>query len=459
MVLAAGIAGRAPAVGALATAVDWPTFGYGVDRTGYNPNEATLDASTAPGLHKLWSFDLGAVSVAQPIFAAGVTISGTPHDVVYAASEHGMLYALDAATMAVLWSRDLGSQDTSCADMPDTIFGISGAPTLDRAANRLYVVGGNGKVYALSVSTGATAPNWPIAVTKDPAHEHVYGGVTLWNGKLYVATASYCDIAPYHGHVTEIDVATRTKVKTWYPAGLQVDGGGIWGPGGVSVDPATGHVFAATGNALTNPESYRYSERVVELDASLTVLGSNYPGLTGGDVDFGATPILYQRNGCPPQVAAENKSGVLVVYTRGHISSGYTQRLQVASVGDWRFTGIPAFEPTTNILYVSNSSDSGGTYMHGLVAFKVRSTCKLQMLWQATVGPNGSNLSPPTVANGVVYYGDGSGKTVRAFDALTGHPLWNSGATITGAVYAAPTVVNGSLYVATWDHHLYAFGP
>ena len=67
-------------------------------------------------------------------------------------------------------------------------------------------------------------------------------------------------------------------------------------------------------------------------------------------------------------------------------------------------------------------------------------------------------MSPPTVANGVVYYGNGFGKKEWAFDAATGVKLWDSGATITANIYAAPTVINGMLFVASWDHKLHAFG-
>jgi len=75
------------------------------------------------------------------------------------------------------------------------------------------------------------------------------------------------------------------------------------------------------------------------------------------------------------------------------------------------------------------------------------------------VGPNFSSVSPPTVANGVVYYGDGYGNTEHAFDAANGTELWNSGTSIGGGLYAPPTVVNGKLLVASWDHRLYEFGP
>src|SRR5208337_711053 len=114
--------------------------------------------------------------------------------------------------------------------------------------------------------------------------------------------------------------------------------------------------------------------------------GTNYPGLTGGDADFGATPILFQPPGCQPMVAAKNKTGVLVVYTRGQISNGPLQRLQIADVNDDQFNGIPAWSPVTNMLYIGNSSDSSsGTFFRGMLALKVQSDCTLALAWQQTV--------------------------------------------------------------------------
>jgi hypothetical protein len=198
---------------------------------------------------------------------------------------------------------------------------------------------------------------------------------------------------------------------------------------------------------------------VVELSSSLQVLGANYPGLVGEDVDFGATPVLYQPPGCPVLMAAKNKSGVLVTYERGHVSEGPTQRLQVANIHDWEFNGLPAWSDETHLLYVSNSSDSNSTETkHGMVAFSVDANCQLHLAWQRTVGPNPGLVSSPTVAGGVVYYGDGLGGQLLAFDAATGTPLWSSGSTIAGGIFATPMVVNGRLFVGGWKGKLYAFG-
>jgi len=289
--------------------VDWPTFGYDISRTGYNPNETILGAGNVSNLQLIWSFDLGAVTIMQPAVASGVIINDSPVDVVYMGAMHGEFYALNADTGSVIWQTNLGSQLTTCSDMPDKVFGVGGTPYLDRAANLLYVVGGDGKAHALDLSTGAEAAGWPVTVTNNPANEFTYGGVNVQNGNLYAEVASYCDYNQYYGRVVEINIATAKVVERWYVTGAnqQVVGGGVWGPGGVSIDPATQHVFAATGNAFATPEYYGYADQVVELSSSLSVLGANYPGLTGTDSDFGATPILFQLPGCNPMVAAKQE--------------------------------------------------------------------------------------------------------------------------------------------------------
>jgi len=114
-------------------ATDWPTFGFDVQRTGENPFESTITPSTVGGLHQLWNFDLGAVTIMQPVLATGVVVNGAKFDLVYMGAEHGDLYAIDAVSGAQVWHRNLGSQKTECADIPDEIFGVTGSLALDTA--------------------------------------------------------------------------------------------------------------------------------------------------------------------------------------------------------------------------------------------------------------------------------------------------------------------------------------
>src|SRR5262249_52673983 len=154
-------------------------------------------------------------------------------------------------------------------------------------------------------------------------------------GALYVETASFCDAEPYYGRVTRVDPTTRATASWYVTAAPNTGpgGGGIWGWGGASVD-TTGDLYVATGNATTTPENFGFAERVVRLTSALAVRASNYPGLTGFDVDFGSTPVPVQAPGCPAELVVENKSGVLFLYGRDTIASGPVQSIAIADYVD-----------------------------------------------------------------------------------------------------------------------------
>jgi outer membrane protein assembly factor BamB len=354
--------------------------------------------------------------------------------------------------------------------MPGSLYGVSSTPVIDLALGELFVAGGNGKLYALKLSSGQTVAGWPQTVTTAPAEEYVYSAITRGMNThaddLYVETASYCDATPYHGKVEEFSIAQHKRLATWYVTGRNIDGGGIWGQAGTAIDPQ-GHVFVATGNAMVTPENTGYAEAVVRLSPSLRVQSFHQPNLVGGDVDFGGTPMLFQPPSCPLELVVENKSGVLLVYNTASIGAGPVEALQVGDPSDWQFNAIPAYDPTTNMVYVADSSSTTDpntsiSYSQGLIAFQVKPDCTLDPnpAWSAPNDPGGwVSMSPPTVANGVVYYGNGFGNTLLAYDAATGAPVWDSGSVIQGGIWAAALVANGRLYAGSWDGHLYAFRP
>jgi outer membrane protein assembly factor BamB len=100
-----------------------------------------------------------------------------------------------------------------------------------------------------------------------------------------------------------------------------------------------------------------------------------------------------------------------------------------------------------------------------MLGLKVKTDCTLGPGWQTSAGISwGSVETTPVVANGVIYYADGDGGQLWAFDASTGRILWVSPA-LSGGVYTQPIVLNGRLYVVTFQPsgsgsgRLYAFGP
>ena len=104
------------------------------------------------------------------------------------------------------------------------------------------------------------------------------------------------------------------------------------------------------------------------------------------------------------------------------------------------------------------ANNSTGDFSHGLVALRVTSGCRLAPAWSQPVGPDPAILSPPAVANGVVYLATGFGREVHAFEAASGRPLWASG-NLGGAIHGGPIVAGGRLFVAGWDARLRAFSP
>ena len=176
--------------------------------------------------------------------------------------------------------------------------------------------------------------------------------------------------------------------------------------------------------------------------------------------------MLYTGPDGSACAAAINKSGLLVLYNRANLSGGYTQYLTVnPPTDDADLVGLPAYAPSTTLLYVPLPNDfvSGGTtYTHGLAAFKTQSGCTVNgtPAWDTQFGilPSQTSLddphSPPTIADGVVYIGDGPNDHVYALNALTGSILWTS-SSIPGAY--APPVADHNLYLSSYGGTIYAF--
>ena len=77
-----------------------------------------------------------------------------------------------------------------------------------------------------------------------------------------------------------------------------------------------------------------------------------------------------------------------------------------------------------------------------------------QTLWIYTT--DGTMQSSPTVANGVVYVGGGTGNNkVYALNAATGASIWNY--TTSGNVYSSPAVADGKVYIGSSDNKTYCF--
>lgn len=266
-------------VTAPSASVDVTTYHNDNGRTGQNLKETVLTPSnvnsTNFGLHKIVTLD-GRVD-AQPLFLSGVSIAnqGT-HDVVYAVTEHDSVYALDAATGAVLWrvstlrSGETTSDTHGCGQVTPEI-GITSTPVIDRSRGAIYVVAmsknSSGsyfqRLHALSISSGAELFGGPHTITAsypgtgdhssngtvtfDPGQYKERAGLLEINGRIYTTWASHCDFRPYTGWVMSFDASTLapTGVLNLTPNGSE---GAMWMGGAAPAADSSGNIYVLDGN-------------------------------------------------------------------------------------------------------------------------------------------------------------------------------------------------------------------
>ena len=146
-------------------------YRYDYFSSGLNPNETILtpaNVSAANSFGKLYTTAVDGQVLAQPLYVANLDITTGSfqgvHNVVFVATEHDGLYAIDATDGQILWSDSLiintsgapsGSVtittvpngDVNSGDISPEI-GITGTPAIDPNTGFLYVVGTTKDVYA-----------------------------------------------------------------------------------------------------------------------------------------------------------------------------------------------------------------------------------------------------------------------------------------------------------------------
>ncbi len=283
---------------------------YHVDSqsTGANLTETQLTPSNvnAADFGQLYNTPVDGQVYAEPLVLTNVTIvagpntvgtPGTYNSVVFVATQHDSLYAINAANGAILWQRTfldttnsndylpgatsvttIPSGDTNSGDISPEI-GITSTPVIDPSTNIIYVlpnteeiVGGNAyyvqRLHAINISDGTDAApafvigtttngntnNTPIYVSGtgdgnvggvvqfNALRENNRPALSLVNGEVYAEWASHGDNGPYHGWVVEWNVTQLSTQGMVLSGVLCTDPnggeGGIWGGGGgLTFDP------------------------------------------------------------------------------------------------------------------------------------------------------------------------------------------------------------------------------
>lgn len=453
---------------------DWLMVEHDEARSGIAADETTLSTANVGTLGLSWSAVVDGSVTAQPLYVHSINVGGQTRDVLLVGTGGNSLYLLDASNGSEIWKRNFGAPTPNTWGLPDG-FGIEAPPVIDRVAGRIYTVSTDGNFHTLALADG-TDVYTPLTMITNPVTNKVWGGLNKVGNYVYIPSASNGgDVAPWRGQVYQVNVSAAPTLAGDFVVVPSIPapngGGGIWGYGGVSADLANGNIYAASADdsnvSTGGTEGYTpYSDSILALNNNVGLLGyyqATQPptyNCTGApcDLDFASTPLIFQPAGCSQMLAAGNKNGNLYLFRSADLMvSG--QPLQILtlnaaadSLGSGGIGGTPVYYAATNMLYLTTAGPGVTGVAAGLVAMKITASCTLQVAWSNQLGGNDSPNSTPTIANGIIFVGQGNTGVIHAYNANTGTELWHSGTNYgSAATFAAPIVAGGKLYAGSWS--------
>jgi len=472
-------------------------------RTGQNLTETALSSSnvrsTVFGRIALVTLD-GKVD-AQPLYLSGLNVPGRgARDVLYAATEHGTVYAIDAASRTTIWAKTmLGTGEVpsdavgGCGQVTPEI-GVTATPVIDRANGVIYVVAmsRNGSTYfqrlhALDLTTGAemfggprtitaTFPRNGGSVTFDPRLYEERSGLTLTNGKLIVAFTSHCDQGAYTGWVMAYDPLTlsQTSVLNVTPNGSM---GGIWMAGAGPAADAAGNIYLLDGNGTFDttlngsgfPINGNFGNSFLKIATTGVLAVADYfatfdtvsKSNADGDLGSGGTlllPDMLDSGGATRRLAVgAGKDAHIYVVNRdamGKFNASANlvyQDIGGAIGGVW---SMPAY--FNNTLYYGASGDNLKAFP--IASARIATTASSRTVRSFAYPGTTPSISASGTLNAIVWTVENTNPAVlHAYDATNlATEFYNSSqapnsrdAFGAGNKFITPTIANGRVYVGT----------
>jgi len=436
---------------------DWLQFDDDAQRNGVGPAATGITARNAHSLRRRTVRLPGTVD-SSAIELAGVTVRGRKRDVIVMTTTYGRTLALDPGSGKRLWEftpADIRSYEGSSQITTST-------PIADPDRKFVYAASPDGRIHKLSLATGheVRAGGWPVRVTFDPTHEKIASPLNISGGSLIVVTDGYIgDTPPYQGHVVTIALSSGRITAVWNslcsnrhglidpPKSCPASDSAIWGRNAPVIEPGTGRILFATGNAPFNGSTY-WGDSVLELSPDGSTLLHNWTPadqarLNSDDLDLGSTspavlPVFDGR-----RLAVQGgKAGVLDLLDLDRLDGttggpgprlgGQIQELSSPG-GDQVFTA-PAVWSHGGRTWVF-VGDGSGTWAYVLGGSGA--SPRLSVAWRS-----GNGGTSPVIAGGLLYvydpsgtldvYAPTTGRRLASFPAGGGH--WNSPIVVGGRV-------------------------
>lgn len=434
-----------------ASSGDWTMFQNGLSRSGYNANETTITAATAPKLKVHW-IDKAAGSISTQVISA--------NGMLYWGSWDGLEHATDLSG-TTLWTKNLG-QTTSSKCVPPTVGVASSADvvpmSLGGATSVMFVGGGNGIFYALDAATGNTL--WQTTLGTPPAY-FLWSSPTVYNGSVYEGVSSFGDCPLVRGEMVQMNATTGAIQHIFYTMPQGCNGAGVWDS--PTIDTSNNTLYFGTSNTgyptdtCSKPGQYYWS--VIEVNtADLSLVHSwQLPAADQhANSDFGlAAPMLFDATisgSVHHLIGMPNQNGKYYVLDRADISQGPVWEVQLATPGRG---SISSSAWDGNAVYTAGTDTTiNGTLCQA--SLRALDPATGNPLWQ-DCWTAGRALNAVVAVPGVVVVAQG--RYLNVVDAATGKQLYryldtNKSATF----YGAPMISKGVLYEGNQDGNLYAFG-
>ena len=458
--------------------------GWGVDTANRRMQPAAmagLRADQVPQLKLKWAFGFPGAGKA---FAQPTVVGGH----IFAGSDSGKVYSLDASTGCIYWMFK--------ADGP-----VRSAISIGPVGTKWVAYFGDQRAQAYAVDAATGALLWKVRVEEHPA-AMITGAPALYDGRLYVPDSSYEEVTgalpkyeccKFRGALTALDAATGKQLWKSYtiaeaphPVRKNRQGTQLWGPSGAGVwssptiDPKKRAVYVTTGDAYSDPAP-RTSDAFMAFDMDTGKLlwsrqltegdaynlgcptGDNCPEAKGPDFDFGCSPNLVDLPNGKRALVAGQKSGMVhaidpdqqgeVLWQTRVGKGGPLGGVQWGNASD----GQNVYVAVSDHYATKNLSEAGGMF-----ALKLETG---ERVWYTPAPGCGdkSGCSPAqsaavTVIPGVVFSGALDGH-LRAYATADGRIIWDvdtaveyqsvngvkaKGGSLDGP---GPVVVGGTLYV------------
>ncbi len=397
------------------------------------------------------------------------------------------LYKIDTGSGAILARRIV-------ADTTVTAANHKFRTAVDPAADQDPFIFGTG--------AGAITVNGQSRVYFDAMRQANRAGLILFQGTVYLSSASYSDRGPYHGWLLGFDAGTLLPSAV-FNATPNGNLGGIWMGGGVPAVDTDGYLYLGTGNGtfdgkvasgggaagLDNhgfPVHGDYGNCFLKLAQDATTSPTNQSlngwgvsvadyfspmnsqSLSLADLDLGSGGVLLLPDAAgssatPHLLVSAGKEGKIYLLDRSHMgkwdpnTDHVVQTIAKAMNGSYSSPGY-----FNGRIVWAGGFGAGQTYT---VAAATLSTFP-DSLTTDTFGGRGATpaISANGAINGIAWMIDQTSNQLRAYDAENlGVELWTSAGVAgdklgTAVRFGSPTVADGRVLVGT-SNSLVVYGP